>query len=72
MQPLSFNVTYLLKALCPKSKVLTVAYQLTTRKVSHYEGYAAIATKRAANLYNLQVSATRIFRMLENLHDLFY
>lgn len=61
MQPLAQCREYLKKHY-PKAKLLaTTSTARAAEKVSHYEeGYAAIATKRAANLYNLQILATDI------------
>ena len=61
MQPLAQCREYLKKHY-PKAKLLTTTSTArAAEKVSHYEeGYAAIATKRAANLYNLQILATDI------------
>lgn len=61
MQPLAQCREYLKKHY-PKAKLLaTTSTARAAEKVSHYEeGYAAIATKRASNLYNLQILATDI------------
>lgn len=67
MQPLAQCREYLKKHY-PKAKLLTTTSTArAAEKVSHYEeGYAAIATKRAANLYNLQILATDIQDVEEN------
>ena len=61
MQPLAQCREYLKKHY-PKAKLLaTTSTARAAEKVSHYEeGYAAIASKRASNLYNLQILATDI------------